>query len=109
MSKSRDPLTERVTEIGREAGAERVAAAFFDYQTRAQWSCDGDAWFHAASTIKVPILAGVFGEVHHGRLTRDSRLHVRNRFLSAADGSPFRVDAARDANAVVPRHLGRTM
>jgi beta-lactamase class A len=105
----RDGLRERVTEIGREAGAERVAVAFHDYRTRASWACDGDRWFHAASTIKVPILVGVFGEIHRGELARDSRVHVRNRFLSVAGGAPFRVDAGRDANTVVPRHLGRTM
>src|SRR5688572_13180972 len=106
---SHDQLCERVRRIADEAGADHAAVACYDYQTRRGWDCDGDRWFHAASTIKVPFLLGVFGEIHATRLARDSRLHVRNRFLSVADGSPYRVDAARDANTVVPRHLGRTM
>lgn len=105
----RDELRERVLHIGREAGARHVAAAFFDYATRVGWHLDGDRWFHAASTIKVPILAAVFGEVHRGTLARDSRVHVRNRFLSVADGTSYRVEFSRDANTVVPRHRGRTM
>jgi beta-lactamase class A len=109
MSQKKDELRERVLAIATEAGAEEVSVACFDYRTHRGWEYRGDEWFHAASTIKVPILIGVFGEVHRGELSRDSRLHVRNRFLSVADGAPFRVEAGRDANTVVPRHLGRTM
>ena len=109
MTLSNEAFCKEIHRIGEEAGAEHVAVAVYDYATRKELACDGDRWFHAASTIKVPILAGVFGEVNAGRIARDSRLHVRNRFLSAADGSPFRVDASRDANTVVPRHRGRTM
>jgi len=108
-TRTTDSLDEHVVRIGREAGALRVAAAYHDYRTHTAWHHDGDRFFHAASTIKVPILVGVFGEVAAGRLARDSRVHVRNRFLSVADGAPFRVDFSRDANSVVPRHRGRTM
>jgi beta-lactamase class A len=86
-----------------------VAVAWYDYETRKAWDLDGDEWFHAASTIKVPILLGVFGAAHRGVLVLDSRVHVRNRFYSAADGEPFRVESGRDANSEVHRHLGKTM
>jgi beta-lactamase class A len=36
-------------------------------------------------------------------------VHVRNRFLSAYDGSPYRVRVDRDANAEVHREIGRTL
>lgn len=102
-------LAEKVEQIGRDAKAERVAVAYYDYETKTAWDFAGDEWFHAASTIKVPILLGVFGAVHRGELSRDSRVHVRNRFYSVAGGEPFRVEASRDANAEVPQHLGKTM
>jgi beta-lactamase class A len=104
-----DALQEKVLRIADEAGARRVACAVYDYETRESWHLNGDEWFHAASTIKVPILLGVFGAAHRGRLVLDSRVHVRNRFYSAAGGGPFHVEASRDANAEVPRHLGKTM
>ena len=102
-------LLQRIKEIESEAGARHLAAAFYDYETRTRWSYRGDHWFHAASTIKVPVLVGVMGAVHHGRITLDSRVHVRNWFLSVIDGLPFRLSNARDANAEVHTHLGRTM
>lgn len=106
---TKDALGERITGIAEEAGAQRVACAWYDYETRADWDLHGDDWFHAASTIKVPILLGVFGAAHRGHLVLDSRVHVRNRFYSAADGKPFRVESGRDANSEVHRALGRTM
>jgi beta-lactamase class A len=53
-------------------------------------SWQGDLWFHAASTIKVPVLLGVYGAIHAGLLSEESPVHVRNRFFSLADGSRFR-------------------
>ena len=106
---TKDALGERISGIAEEAGAQRVACAWYDYETRWDWDLHGDDWFHAASTIKVPILLGVFGAAHRGRLVLDSRVHVRNRFYSAADGKPFRVESGRDANSEVHRALGRTM
>jgi beta-lactamase class A len=102
-------LQERIDRIADEAGASRVAVACYDYETLESWDHKGDEWFHAASTIKVPILLGVFGAAHRGVLTLDSRVHVRNRFLSVTDGEPFRVESGRDANSEVHRHLGKTM
>jgi len=102
-------LAEAVERIREEAGAEKAAVSYYDYETRTGWSHRGGEWFHAASTIKVPILLGVFGAVHRRGLSPESRVHVRNRFLSAADGEPFRVESGRDANSEVHRQLGKTM
>ncbi len=102
-------LRERIDEIKRDAGAEAIAVAVRDVETSVEFDFESDRWFHAASTIKVPILVGVFGAVHGGELLPQSRLHVRNRFRSAADGSIFRVEPDRDANAAVHAALGKTM
>jgi beta-lactamase class A len=106
---SDDPLRRVVAGIGSDAGARSVAVAFHDYETRTAWSYRGDEWFHAASTIKVAVLIGVFGAIARGELALAARVHVRNRFLSVADGSSFRVGSSRDANGAVHREIGRTM
>jgi beta-lactamase class A len=102
-------LRKRIVEIGTQAGADSVAVSFYDYHHRTGWGYQGDRWFHAASTIKMPVLLGVFDAVEQGRLQAYSRLHVRNRFLSAADGRPYRVDVQRDSNAEVHAMTGRTL
>ena len=104
-----DALRLRVRELAEGAGARSVAVAYHDYETRTAWSYRGDEWFHAASTIKVPVLLGVFGAIRDGELALNARVHVRNRFVSAADQSSYRVGSARDANSEVHAHVGRTM
>jgi beta-lactamase class A len=104
-----DPLRAKVRAAAERNGARSVAVAFHDYETRTAWSYRGDEWFHAASTIKVPVLVGVFGAIAEGDLALNARVHVRNRFISVADGSAFRVGSARDANAEVQQAIGKTM
>ena len=102
-------LTTRIDEIAQELGEGGLAVSLFDYETGVQWSQRGDRWFHSASTIKVAVLLALFGAIDGGRFTLDSRLHVRNRFLSLVDGTPFRVAAGRDADKDVHAAIGRTM
>jgi beta-lactamase class A len=102
-------LRGQITQIAEQAGAEAVAVAFFDSRHKTEWSYHGDRWFHAASTIKVPVLLGVFGAIERGRLTEFSRVHIRNRFLSVVDGSPFRIDISRDSTPEVHTSIGKTL
>jgi beta-lactamase class A len=102
-------LESRIEEIAREVGGEGLAVSLYDYETGLQWSRRGDRWFHSASTIKVAVLLALFGAIDAGRFTLDSRLHVRNRFLSLVDRTPFRVAAGRDADKEVHAAVGKTM
>jgi beta-lactamase class A len=102
-------LQARVDGIAAAVGSGALAVSVYDYLSGFAWNSGGDRWFHAASTIKVAILAAVFDAIDSGRLAPERRLHVRNRFLSVLDGAPFRVDAGRDADAEVHAAIGRTM
>ena len=84
-------LHARFAELDAKSGAASMAVAIVDLETGAEFHYHADRWFHAASTIKVAILVGVFGAIFRGELIPQSRVHVRNRFLSAYDGSPYRV------------------
>ncbi|HEX6924318.1 MAG TPA: serine hydrolase [Longimicrobiaceae bacterium] len=109
QNKKEAELRERIIATIREAGAEAASVVFHDYQTGRHFSYDGDRWMHAASTIKVPVLVGVFAAIEHQDLTLSSRIHVRNRFYSVVDGSAYRVEAGRDANSEVHAYIGKTM
>ena len=101
-----DDLTAAMRELSAAAPA---AAALYDYQTQTAWAFDGDRWFHAASTIKVAVLACVYAELEARDLSPLQRLHVRNRFFSVADGTAYRISPSRDANTAVHAEVGRTM
>ena len=102
-------LRGQITQIAAEAETRAVAVACFDLRHKTEWSLHGERWFHAASTIKVPVLLGVFAAIEKGQLTEFSRIHIRNRFQSIADGAPFHVDMARDSTPDVYGAIGKTM
>jgi beta-lactamase class A len=102
-------LRDIVRRIGEDAGVSAVAVAAYDFEHRTDWGLNSDRFFHAASTIKVPVLLGVFDAIEQGRFKPYSRVHVRNRFLSIIDGSPYRVQSSRDANTAVHAARGKTM
>lgn len=106
---SPDALRARLEELEKRSGCKALGVSLYDSETRAAFGYRAERWFHAASTIKVAILLGAFGEIHRGGLMPQSRLHVRNRFVSAYDGSLFRVNADRDANTEVQDAIGKTM
>jgi beta-lactamase class A len=104
-----DALRSRIESIAQKSNARAVAVALHDTESGAELHYDADRWFHGASTIKVAILLSVYGEIDSGRIVPQSRVHVRNRFLNAYDGSPFRVLADRDADSEVHAAIGKTM
>jgi beta-lactamase class A len=102
-------LRRQVLDLAEEAGARAVAVGVYDFEHRTGWSIDGERWFHAASTVKIAILVGVYAAIEDGRFLPHSRVHVRNRFLSAVDGTPYRIGSNRDANSAVHAAIGKTM
>jgi beta-lactamase class A len=104
-----DPFAAEAAAIAEEAQLAAAGVAVHDFAAKSAWDVNGDRWFHAASTIKVAVLVALAAAAADGRFQLGSRLAVRNRFLSAADGSPFRILPTRDANAEVHAHIGRTM
>jgi beta-lactamase class A len=102
-------LRDQIKKIERDSGATAIAVALRDAETGLELHYHADRWFHAASTIKVPILLGVFAAIDRGDLLPHSRVHVRNRFLSVVENIPFRVESGRDANSAVHNAIGKMM
>src|SRR5438105_9185556 len=102
-------LYRNVLKIRDEHALEDLGIAFYDAETTIQWAFNGDAWFHAASTMKLAVLLGVFRQIARGELALDSPVHVRNRFTSIVNQEPFMLDLGRDADPDVYGNLGKTM
>ena len=104
-----DALRAEIEKLEKESGAQAIAVALHDLETGFDLRYKEDRWFHAASTIKVPILLGAFAAIDRGELLPHSRVHVRNRFLSIVENIPFRVESDRDANSAVHNAIGKMM
>ncbi len=69
-------------------------------------SINGDSVFHAASTMKVPVLFALFREFERGRLKADQTLVLTNRFKSIVDGSAYSLDSKEDSDSTVYALIG---
>jgi beta-lactamase class A len=102
-------LYRNVLKIKQEHGLVNLGISFFDAETTIQWAYNADRYFHAASTMKLAVLLGVFRQVDRGELSLDAPVHIRNRFTSIVNQEPFMLDLARDADPDVYGHLGKTL
>jgi len=101
-------LQEACERIMSESKAVAYAVALHDYETGLRFSINAHRHFHAASTIKVAILLAIGKALDEGRIRGSDTLHVRNRFLSAVDGTPYRIDSESDGYPQLHRLIGRT-
>ncbi|HXJ47387.1 MAG TPA: serine hydrolase [Candidatus Dormibacteraeota bacterium] len=90
-----------------KSGAD-VGIAFHTLDGKYEWYSRADESFHAASTMKVPVLIELFHQVKDGKLKLSDPLAVQNEFRSIADGSPFKLDAADDSEADLYKAEGQT-
>lgn len=103
------PLLEQVLDLGRQAQVSALSVALYDYTADLHFSLGAGRVFHAASTIKLAILFALFRAAETGRVRLTDRLHVRNRFRSQADGTPFFLHADRDGDPELYQSVGRTV
>ncbi len=91
--------------IARDPGA-HVAVAVHDLASGQRLSLRGDSVYHAASTMKVPVLLALYQEFRAGRLRPDQRIPLANRFASIVDGSAYALDATEDSDSLVYSWVG---
>jgi beta-lactamase class A len=99
----RDSIAART---GRAAGA-TVAVSFTDLETGERLSINDDSVFHAASTMKVPVMIEVLRRAQGGAFSLDQGVLLVNQFASIADGSPYALDAGEDSDSALYSHIGQ--
>src|SRR5258708_18155939 len=78
-------------------GGADVAVYFRTLDGRAQWSVRADDVFHAASTMKIPVMIELFHQVQEGKVKLTDTLLVKNEFHSIVDSSPYVLNASDDS------------
>ena len=97
----------RVEDLIRRSGAD-VAIAFRTLDGRSQWFVRDTEPFHAASTMKIPVMIELFREADAGLLSLDQPVTVLNEFRSIADGSPYSLAPDTDSEADLYKAVGET-
>jgi beta-lactamase class A len=102
------PLDNQLRQIIESSGAE-VAVAYRTLDGKTELFIDGDKPFHAASTMKVPVLIELFRQARTRQLSLEDTLPIRNEFRSIVDGSPYQLSEGDDSDSQVYAVLGKTM
>lgn len=63
--------------------------------------------FHAASTMKTPVLIELYRQVAAGRFSLNDSLTIKNEFSSIVDGSLYSLDATDDSELELYKNLGK--
>src|SRR5437763_1466839 len=101
-------LKARVQKLIDASGAE-AAIAMRTLDGRGELLIDPDKKFHAASTMKVPVMIELFRQADAGTLRLDEPLLVKNEFHSIVDGSVYQLSVGDDSDAEVYARIGKTM
>jgi beta-lactamase class A len=82
------------------------AVAFKDLGTEREISINDREQFHAASTMKTPVMIEVYKQVAAGKFSLNDQVILKNEFASIVDGNKFQLDSADDSETTLYRHIG---
>jgi beta-lactamase class A len=102
----RDSLAERIQARIAQEPAAQVGLAYIDLASRDTLFINADSSFHAASTMKVPVMIELFRRAVAGSFAMDQRLMLVNRFASIVDGSPYALDSSSDSDTTLYHRIG---
>jgi beta-lactamase class A len=102
-----DSLRARIVARIARAPAQAVGVYFRDLDGRDSMLVSAGKRFHAASTMKVPVMIQVFRDQDAGTLSLDDSLLVHDSFPSLVDGSLFAVDKSDDSDSTLYQLVGR--
>jgi beta-lactamase class A len=96
-------IQERIQKSGADVGID-----FRTLDGRTACSFRADDSFHAASTMKIPVMIELFHQVRQGKLNLNDHLSIENEFHSLVDGSPFTLDPKDDSETDLYKSAGQT-
>lgn len=85
-----------------------VAVYFKTLDGKVEWSVRPDEVFHAASTMKVPVMVELFHQVQQGKLKLEDAIAVKNEFHSMVDGSPYKLSSDDDSESELYKIEGQS-
>jgi len=88
-----------------EPGAQ-VGLAYIDLGSSDTMFLNADISFHAASTMKVPVMIELFRRSSTGSFGMDQQLMIVNQFASIVDGSPYALDPHSDSDTTLYQRIG---
>ena len=102
-----DSLRQKIdARIAEDSGA-YVGLAYMDLGSPDTLFLNADTSFHAASTMKVPVMIELFRRAESGSFRMEQPLLMVNQFASLVDGSPYSLDAGSDSDSSLYKRIGQ--
>lgn len=102
---TRQTVIQKINErLSKEAGV--FAVAFKDLSTGEEILINERESFHAASTMKTPVMIEVFKQAAEGEFSLDDSIVLKNEFKSIVDSSVFSLSPGDDSDKELYKHLG---
>ncbi len=92
------------TELGKNKG--EFAVAFKDLASGEELFINEHQLFHAASTMKAPVMAEVYRQAAEGAFSLNDSILIKNEFKSIFDSSTYLLTAKEDSDTLIYKHLG---
>ena len=84
-----------------------IAVAFIDLSNEENSILiNVDEEFHAASTMKVPVMIELYKQQNQGLINLSDSIVLVNEFKSIVDGSPYKMDIGDDSDDVIYSKIG---
>jgi len=101
-----ESLKKRITEqFSKQEGT--FALAFKDLETGEEIVLNEHELFHAASTMKTPVMAEVYKQAAEGKFSLKDSIYIKNEFTSIFDGSKYSIDPAVDSDTLLYQEIGK--
>jgi beta-lactamase class A len=84
-----------------------VSVSYRDLESGVSLDIGPDTVFHAASTMKIPVMIEVLKRAQAGAFGLDQEILLINQFASLADGSPYSLNSADDGDSVLYGKIGQ--
>lgn len=91
------------------SAAEQVGVAVYDMETKQSLLVNDRASFHAASTMKLPLMMEVFRRADRKKIPLNEPVDLKNKFYSIIDGSEYRLNRNDDSDQEIYERIGQTM
>jgi beta-lactamase class A len=88
-------------------GDTRIAIAFEDLQTGKNIFINERDNFHAASTMKTPVLIELYKQAATGKFSLTDSIEITNSFKSIVDESEYQLDSADDSEFDLYKRIGQ--
>lgn len=104
-NRSMKNLKQQIAEVlGKQEGT--YAVAFKNLSTGKELLINEQENFHAASTMKTPVMIEVYKQVSEGKFSLNDSFLVKNEFKSIVDNSNYSLDSTDDSETEIYRHIG---